>query len=55
MTTPDELTGFIAAFLAAISFGSYGVPMKGEAATRVDVDPFVFQSYKAFAVFVSVE
>eukprot|EP00985_Skeletonema_marinoi_P015308 scaffold7874_cov128-Skeletonema_marinoi.AAC.2 len=48
--TTDELIGFIAAFCAALSFGSYGVPMKGEAATRVDVDPLVFQSYKAFAV-----
>mmetsp|Transcript_8460 Transcript_8460/g.18960 ORF Transcript_8460/g.18960 Transcript_8460/m.18960 type:complete len:439 (+) Transcript_8460:204-1520(+) len=49
----DELTGLIAAFVAAISFGSYGVPMKGEAATRVDVDPLVFQSYKSFAVLVT--
>ncbi len=49
----DELTGLIASFLAAVSFGSYGVPMKGEAATRVDVDPLVFQTYKAVTVFVS--
>ena len=49
----DELIGFIAAFFAAVSFGSYGVPMKGETATKLDIDPFVFQSYKAFAVFVS--
>ncbi|KAL9181350.1 hypothetical protein ACHAXT_010155 [Thalassiosira profunda] len=47
----DEFIGFIAAFLAALSFGSYGVPMKGETATKLDIDPFVFQSYKAFAVF----
>ena len=46
----DELTGIIFAFIAALSFGSYGVPMKGEAATRLDVDPLVFQSYKAFTV-----
>jgi hypothetical protein len=46
----NELTGLVAAFLAAICFGSYGVPMKGEAATRVNVDPLVFQSYKAFTV-----
>ena len=50
----DFITGLVAAFIAAICFGSYGVPMKGEAATRVDVDPLVFQSYKAFTVFVSV-
>lgn len=49
----DELIGLTAAFCAALSFGSYGVPMKGEAATRVDVDPLVFQSYKAFTVFLT--
>ncbi|KAL7493692.1 hypothetical protein ACHAWT_003842, partial [Skeletonema menzelii] len=49
----DELIGLMAAFVAALSFGSYSVPMKGEAATRVDVDPLVFQSYKAFAVFLT--
>ena len=47
--------GLIASLLAAICFGSYGVPMKGEAATRVDVDPLVFQTYKAFTVFVSYD
>ena len=47
----NEITGLTAAVLAAIFFGSYGVPMKGEAATKVDVDPLVFQSYKAFTVF----
>jgi hypothetical protein len=49
----DEFIGLMAAFSAALSFGSYSVPMKGEAATRVDVDPLVFQSYKAFAVFLT--
>jgi len=49
----DELIGLTAAFCAALSFGSYGVPMKGEAATRVDVDALVFQSYKAFTVFLT--
>ena len=47
----DELIGLFAAFFAAITFGSYGVPMKGEAATKVDVDPLVFQTYKAVTVF----
>ena len=42
--------GLVAALLAAFFFGSYGVPMKGEAATKVDVDPLVFQTYKAFTV-----
>ena len=49
----NEITGLVAAILAAIFFGSYGVPMKGEAATKVDVDPLVFQSYKAFTVFLT--
>jgi hypothetical protein len=46
-----EVTGLCAAIMAAFFFGSYGVPMKGESATKVDVDPLVFQSYKAFTVF----
>jgi len=51
---PNDV-GLIAALLAAFFFGSYGVPMKGEAATKVDVDPLVFQTYKAFTVlFTSV-
>ena len=49
----NEITGLVSAALAAFCFGSYGVPMKGEAATRVDVDPLVFQTYKAVAVLVS--
>jgi len=80
MTDTNELIGLTASFLAALAFGSYGVPMKGEdgkilvsvyviicnfaslhlninyilqKATRVDVDPLVFQTYKAFTVFVS--
>jgi len=79
MMDTNELIGLTASFLAALAFGSYGVPMKGEAgkivsvyaiicnfaslylninyilqkATRVDVDPLVFQTYKAFTVFVS--
>ncbi len=49
----NEITGLVSAALAAFCFGSYGVPMKGEAATRVDVDPLVFQTYKAVVVLVS--
>mmetsp|Transcript_1687 Transcript_1687/g.2560 ORF Transcript_1687/g.2560 Transcript_1687/m.2560 type:complete len:372 (-) Transcript_1687:930-2045(-) len=50
MVLQEEFIGIFAAFFAAVCFGSYGVPMKDEAATRVDVDPLVFQSYKAFTV-----
>ncbi len=49
----DVMLGVIASILAALCFGSYGVPMKGEASTRVDVDPLVFQSYKAFTRFTA--
>eukprot|EP00804_Cyclotella_cryptica_P006419 CCRYP_014293-RA/>CCRYP_014293-RA protein AED:0.20 eAED:0.20 QI:2111/1/1/1/0.5/0.4/5/1142/432 len=49
----NEIIGLIAAFLAALAFGSYGVPMKGEAATRVNVDPLVFQTYKASVVLLT--
>ncbi|KAL7436882.1 hypothetical protein ACHAXH_003113 [Discostella pseudostelligera] len=49
----NEITGLVSATLAALCFGSYGVPMKGEAATRVDVDPLVFQTYKAVAVLIT--
>jgi glucose uptake protein GlcU len=51
MYSNEITTGLAAAILAALFFGSYGVPMKGESATKVDVDPLVFQSYKAFTVF----
>ena len=51
MEHSKEWIGLLAAFVAALSFGSYSVPMKGEAATKVDVDPLVFQSYKSFMVF----
>mmetsp|Transcript_31761 Transcript_31761/g.46705 ORF Transcript_31761/g.46705 Transcript_31761/m.46705 type:complete len:238 (-) Transcript_31761:1372-2085(-) len=47
----DEFYGWISAIIATIAFGSFVVPMKGEAATRVDVDPLVFQSYKSFMCF----
>ena len=47
----SEWIGLLAAFVAALSFGSYSVPMKGEAATKCDVDALVFQSYKSFMVF----
>ena len=30
MMDTNELIGLTASFLAALSFGSYGVPMKGE-------------------------
>ena len=45
--------GWIAVLIAVIGFGSYAVPIKGEAANSVAVDPLVMQSYKSFMCFVT--
>ena len=39
--------GYAAAFLAAVSFGSFGVPVKSEIVSQLDIDPLVMQSYKS--------
>ena len=39
--------------VACLSFGSFGVPIKGAAATRVDIDPLVMQSYKTIMCFLT--
>mmetsp|Transcript_13667 Transcript_13667/g.17340 ORF Transcript_13667/g.17340 Transcript_13667/m.17340 type:complete len:132 (-) Transcript_13667:2-397(-) len=49
----SETCGWIAAVLAMICFGSFGVPIKGDAAKSVDIDPLVMQSYKTFMCFVA--
>jgi len=38
----SDSIGWIAAFIGCLGFGSFAVPMKGEAANSVDVDPLVF-------------
>ena len=43
--------GWIAASIAALFHGSYTVPMKGKAANSVNIDPFVFQTFKTFMCF----
>jgi hypothetical protein len=48
-----EACGWMAAAAAMLAFGSFGVPIKGQAATSVDIDPLVFQSYKTFMCFVT--
>jgi len=45
--------GFVAAFISCLCFGSFCVPMKSEAARKLDVDPLVFQTYKTFMCFIS--
>ena len=43
--------GWMAAFVGAVFHGSYTVPMKGKEANSVDIDPFVFQTYKSSMCF----
>ncbi|CAB9503094.1 expressed unknown protein [Seminavis robusta] len=41
------------AFMSMLGFGSFGAPIKSEAAKSVDVDPLVFQTYKTFMCFMT--
>ena len=43
--------GWAAAILCVIAFGSFGVPIKTSA--KVEVDPFILQSYKTIVCFVT--
>ena len=43
--------GWAAAILCVIAFGSFGVPIK--TSPKVDVDPFILQSYKTIVCFVT--
>jgi glucose uptake protein GlcU len=57
-TTPTsaascEACGWAAAFCSMLAFGSFGVPIKSKAATALDIDPLVFQSYKTFMCFIT--
>jgi hypothetical protein len=49
----DTCWGWAAALLAAVAFGSFGVPIKSEAARSVDIDPLVFQTYKTTMCFLT--
>ena len=42
-----DAIGWLAALVGAIGFGSFAVPIKGNAANSVDIDPLVMQSYKS--------
>ena len=39
-------SGWIAAIISCLSFGSFAVPIKSEECRKIDVDPLVFQTYK---------
>jgi len=49
--------GWIAGIIGCIGFGSFGVPLKGEAANSVDggkgAHPFVLQTYKSMLLFLT--
>ena len=43
--------GWVAALIAALAYGSFGVPVK--ATKHIDVHPLVLQSYKTFVMFAT--
>mmetsp|Transcript_26443 Transcript_26443/g.48662 ORF Transcript_26443/g.48662 Transcript_26443/m.48662 type:complete len:377 (-) Transcript_26443:89-1219(-) len=50
---PYFILGWFAAFVGTIGFGSFAVPIKGDAANSVDIDPLVMQSYKSLMCFLT--
>lgn len=48
-----QACGWAAAACAMLAGGSFGVPIKSEAARSVDIDPLVFQTYKTFMCFAT--
>ena len=52
-TVACQACGWAAAACSMLAGGSFGVPIKSEAARSVDIDPLVFQSYKTFMCFAT--
>mmetsp|Transcript_25364 Transcript_25364/g.59383 ORF Transcript_25364/g.59383 Transcript_25364/m.59383 type:complete len:448 (-) Transcript_25364:1477-2820(-) len=48
-----ESCGWIAAFVAMLAFGTFGVPVKSKVAKELDIDPLVMQSYKTGMCFLT--
>ncbi len=48
----SETCGWIAGIIAALSFGTFGVPIKS-AKAKLKVDPLVMQSYKSLLCFLT--
>lgn len=46
----DESCGWLAAAIAAIAYGTYGVPIR--TTKSINVHPFVLQSYKTLVIFI---
>jgi hypothetical protein len=53
VTAACEACGWAAAFCSMLAFGTFGVPIKSQAAVKVDIDPLVFQTYKTFMCFIT--
>ena len=51
LDTCTDSCGWVAAFVAALAYGSFGVPIKHT--KSIDVHPCVFQTYKTVVMFVS--
>jgi len=47
-----ETCGWVAAVIAVVGFGSFGVPVKSDSANKVNIDPLVMQTYKGIMCFV---
>jgi len=48
-----QTCGLIAAFIGVLAWGTFGVPIKSNAAQRVNIDPLVFQTYKTTMCFLT--
>jgi len=48
-----ETCGWAAGLIAALSFGSFGVLVKGKASTKCDIHPLVMQTYKCTICFLT--
>jgi len=49
----SENCGWIAAVVAALAYGSFGVPIKSKTSSRLDIDPLVMQTYKTVTCFLT--
>ena len=48
MATLSTFYGYAASVVACVAFGSFAVPIKSEAARRIDVDPLGMSNLQSF-------
>jgi len=53
MVANCDVCGWLAAIGGMLAFGTFGVPIKSEAARSVDIDPLVMQTYKTTMCFLT--